>query len=85
MAEIKRTTYCGLVTEKLVDQQVSLAGWVQKRRDHGGLIFIDLRDKVKHLASGRLSEGPARYVRSKAPDKCLLRYCVWTLHIACAF
>lgn len=45
MAEIKRTTYCGLITEKFVDQQVSLAGWVQKRRDHGGLIFIDLRDK----------------------------------------
>jgi len=45
MAEINRTTYCGLVSEQLVDQNISLAGWVQKRRDHGGLIFIDLRDK----------------------------------------
>ena len=46
MTEIKRTTFCGLVAEEHVDQQVSLVGWVQKRRDHGGLIFIDLRDKA---------------------------------------
>lgn len=45
MAGIKRTTYCGLIDAQYVNKQVSLAGWVQKRRDHGGLIFIDLRDK----------------------------------------
>ncbi|QED58636.1 aspartate--tRNA ligase [Enterococcus durans] len=41
----QRTTYCGLVSEKELDQTVTLKGWVQKRRDLGGVIFIDLRDR----------------------------------------
>ena len=41
----KRTIYCGLVTEDLVGKEITLHGWVQKRRDHGGVIFIDLRDR----------------------------------------
>jgi len=40
-----RTTYCGLVTEKLMGQSVTLMGWAHRRRDHGGVIFIDLRDR----------------------------------------
>ncbi|MFM2185823.1 MAG: aspartate--tRNA ligase [Burkholderiaceae bacterium] len=40
-----RTTYCGLVSEKLMDQSVTLMGWAHRRRDHGGVIFIDLRDR----------------------------------------
>ena len=40
-----RTHYCTDVTEKNIDEVVSVAGWVNSRRDHGGLIFIDLRDK----------------------------------------
>ncbi|MCA1858169.1 aspartate--tRNA ligase [Massilia oculi] len=40
-----RTNYCGLVTEELLGQTVSLCGWVHRRRDHGGVIFIDLRDR----------------------------------------
>lgn len=40
-----RTHYCGLVSESLLDQQVVLTGWVNRRRDHGGVIFIDLRDR----------------------------------------
>jgi aspartyl-tRNA synthetase len=40
-----RSHYCGLVDEKLLDQEVELYGWVHRRRDHGGIIFIDLRDR----------------------------------------
>ena len=40
-----RSHYCGLVTDALLDQTVTLAGWVNRRRDHGGVIFIDLRDR----------------------------------------
>ncbi|MDC4186391.1 aspartate--tRNA ligase [Loigolactobacillus coryniformis] len=41
----KRTTYAGLIDEKYVGQEVTLMGWVQKRRNLGNLIFIDLRDR----------------------------------------
>ncbi|HSN34370.1 MAG TPA: aspartate--tRNA ligase, partial [Ideonella sp.] len=40
-----RTTYCGLVSEALLGQTVTLTGWAHRRRDHGGVIFIDLRDR----------------------------------------
>ncbi|AJP56441.1 aspartate--tRNA ligase [Pandoraea vervacti] len=40
-----RTSYCGLVTEQQLGQTVKLCGWVNRRRDHGGVIFIDLRDR----------------------------------------
>jgi aspartyl-tRNA synthetase len=39
-----RTHYCGLVDEALLGQSVTLCGWVDTRRDHGGVVFIDLRD-----------------------------------------
>ena len=40
-----RTEYCGLVSTRHLDQAVTLYGWVHRRRDHGGVIFIDLRDR----------------------------------------
>ena len=40
-----RTTYCGLVSEALMGQTVTLMGWAHRRRDHGGVIFIELRDR----------------------------------------
>ena len=44
-----RSHYCGLVTETLIGQTVSLCGWVNRRRDHGGVIFIDLRDREGYV------------------------------------
>lgn len=41
----KRTTYCGLVTEEFLNEKVTLKGWIHNRRDLGGLIFVDLRDR----------------------------------------
>jgi aspartyl-tRNA synthetase len=40
-----RSHYCGLVNEKLVGQEVTICGWVHRRRDHGGVIFLDMRDR----------------------------------------
>ncbi len=44
-----RSHYCGLVTEALTGQTVTLCGWVNRRRDHGGVIFIDLRDREGYV------------------------------------
>ena len=40
-----RSHYCGIIDAELIDQEVTLCGWVHRRRDHGGVIFIDLRDR----------------------------------------
>lgn len=40
-----RSHYCGQLNESLVDQEVTLCGWVHRRRDHGGVIFLDMRDR----------------------------------------
>jgi aspartyl-tRNA synthetase len=60
-----RTHYCGHINESLIDQPISLCGWVHRRRDHGGLIFLDLRDREglvqvvfnpEHAASFKIAE-----------------------------
>ena len=40
-----RSLYCGQVNESLMGQDITLCGWVNRRRDHGGVIFVDLRDR----------------------------------------
>ncbi len=40
-----RTNYCGAINAEYLDKTVTLFGWVHRRRDHGGVIFIDLRDR----------------------------------------
>jgi len=44
-----RSHYCGLVTEALLGQTVTLCGWVNRRRDHGGVVFVDVRDREGYV------------------------------------
>ena len=62
-----RTTYCGLVSEALMGHSVTLMGWAHRRRDHGGVIFVDLRDREGSSASSEGapdSPAPTRNARS---------------------
>jgi aspartyl-tRNA synthetase len=43
---LRRTHYCGEINEDLLDSEVVIMGWVQHRRDHGGLVFLDIRDRT---------------------------------------
>ncbi|MDR2460731.1 MAG: aspartate--tRNA ligase [Deltaproteobacteria bacterium] len=43
---LQRTHYCAEITKELLDREVTIMGWVQHRRDHGGLVFLDIRDRT---------------------------------------
>ena len=49
MAKLRRTTWCGEVKQELVRSEVCVAGWVDRRRDHGGVVFINLRDRTGNV------------------------------------
>ena len=42
---MKRTHKCNQVTADLIGQEIAISGWIQRRRDHGGVIFFDIRDE----------------------------------------
>ncbi len=56
---LKRTDYCGTLTAKDVGRTVTLCGWVQRQRDLGSLIFIDLRDRTG-IVHSHLTKTPTR-------------------------
>ncbi|MBI5238060.1 MAG: aspartate--tRNA ligase [Deltaproteobacteria bacterium] len=71
LGDWRRGLYCGEVSEKDIGRRLTLMGWVQKRRDHGGLIFIDLRDRegivqlVFNPEANRPAHGAAHSLRSE--------------------
>ena len=64
-----RTTYSGLVDEKLIGQTVTLYGWAHRRRDHGGVIFIDFRDRsgMSQIVFNP-EENPVAHEKAKQPS-----------------
>ena len=68
-----RTVYSGLVDEKFIGQTVTLFGWVHRRRDHGGVIFIDLRDREGLV---QVVCDPDRPDVFKKADECRNEFCL---------
>jgi aspartyl-tRNA synthetase len=68
-----RSHYCGLVTEALMGQTVTLCGWVNRRRDHGGVIFVDLRDREGYV---QVVCDPDRAEMFKAAEDLRNEFCI---------
>ncbi|HEY1329577.1 MAG TPA: aspartate--tRNA ligase [Casimicrobiaceae bacterium] len=70
---MKRTDYCGLIDRRYLDQTVTVAGWVHRRRDHGGVIFVDLRDREGLL---QIVFDPDRPATFGIAEKLRHEYCI---------
>ncbi len=70
---MKRTDYCGRIDRRYLGQTVTLMGWVHRRRDHGGIIFIDLRDREGIV---QIVCDPDRAATFAAAEKLRSEYCV---------
>ena len=68
-----RSHYCGLVTEALLGETVTLCGWVNRRRDHGGVIFVDLRDREGYV---QVVCDPDRAEMFKAAEDLRNEFCI---------
>ena len=68
-----RDIYCGQVTEALMGQNVTLCGWVNRRRDHGGVIFVDLRDREGYV---QVVCDPDRPEMFKQAEELRNEYCI---------
>lgn len=68
-----RSEFCGQVTEQYLDQRVEVCGWVANRRDHGGVIFIDLRD---HKGLLQVVVEPDNEAAFKIADSARYEYCL---------
>ena len=69
-----RTHYCAEINEKHIGEEITVAGWVSSRRDHGGLIFIDLRDKdeVVQLVCDPADDAAAHKIAEEVRDQFVL-------------
>ena len=70
---MKRTDYCGRIDRRYLDQTIALCGWVHRRRDHGGVIFIDLRDREGLV---QVVCDPDRAVTFAVAEKLRNEYCI---------
>ena len=75
-----RTHYCGLVTEALNGQTVTLCGWVNRRRDHDNVIFIDLRDREGYVQVVCDPDRPAMF---KTAEDLRNEFCVQITGLVC--
>jgi len=70
---LKRTDYCGRIDERHLGQTITVAGWVHRRRDHGGVIFVDLRDREGIV---QIVFDPDRACTFATAEKLRSEYCV---------